>query len=369
MNIAVMGSINYDDVNSSFRDHDRFADACRWLGAQIISQGHNLLVGSDRINTVDCLATEGAVDILDPNDPACEKRIKLYRSFENLEGNFQTYLEHKRECFEFIGNLQSRAQGAHLLRILQADMAIMMGGANGTLHDGVAAITSSTNILPIAAFGGTCNVLLNLVNRFRRNSGLNEINEFRGPWDDYLKKSISSYIRDAAKPRVMLIHGRSKHVGALENFLRKTNCCEPFVLEPAIGDTVPKRFEELASQASGAICLATPDDVGCLADQWREVLGSQDPHAMDEAMTRRARQNVWLEYGWFCGKLGADKVMILREDGTELPSDLKGYFYYWFRDDPCKECADDLKRFINGIVKSPKTKLASECLDVIVEGV
>lgn len=41
----------------------------------------------------------------------------------------------------------------------------------------------------------------------------------------------------------------------------------------------------------------------------------------------RARQNVVLETGYFMGKLGRDHVVILADEGIEMPSDLSGVVY------------------------------------------
>ena len=41
----------------------------------------------------------------------------------------------------------------------------------------------------------------------------------------------------------------------------------------------------------------------------------------------RARENVMHEIGFFQGKLGLDKVCILHEEGTNIPSNLAGVVY------------------------------------------
>ena len=50
--------------------------------------------------------------------------------------------------------------------------------------------------------------------------------------------------------------------------------------------------------------------------------------AKDESTDNtRARQNVVLETGYFMGKLGRNHVVILADDGIEMPSDLSGVVY------------------------------------------
>ena len=82
--------------------------------------------------------------------------------------------------------------------------------------------------------------------------------------------------------------------------------------EPTLGRALPEKFEELAVQVDAAIALVTPDDLGGLRDE------------SDAGLRGRARQNVWVEVGWFWGKLGRARTLLLGKKGVELPSDLSG---------------------------------------------
>ena len=62
--------------------------------------------------------------------------------------------------------------------------------------------------------------------------------------------------------------------------------------ESSRGLSLPAKFESLAQRVDAAIVLVTPDDVGGLRDR------------SDSALRVRARQNVWVEFGWFWGALG-----------------------------------------------------------------
>ena len=44
-------------------------------------------------------------------------------------------------------------------------------------------------------------------------------------------------------------------------------------------------------------------------------------------MQPRARQNVVFETGYFMGKLSRENVVVLADNGIELPSDLSGVVY------------------------------------------
>lgn len=78
------------------------------------------------------------------------------------------------------------------------------------------------------------------------------------------------------------------------------------------GRTIIEKFEDY-SDVGGAICLFTADDVGNVKAA--------------EKYNSRARQNVIFETGYFMGKLGRDHVVILADQGVEMPSDLSGVVY------------------------------------------
>lgn len=122
------------------------------------------------------------------------------------------------------------------------------------------------------------------------------------------------HLRLKAMP-VMMVHGHD-HTPLLElkDFLRSTYpYVEPVVmsLETLGTSSMPEKFERLASQARGAIAILSPDDI---ASAVRE---SNRP-------ALRARQNVVLEIGWFWGRLGRGRCLLLSRGKVEIPSDLSG---------------------------------------------
>lgn len=48
-------------------------------------------------------------------------------------------------------------------------------------------------------------------------------------------------------------------------------------------------------------------------------------------LRNRARQNVVLELGYFIGKLSRDRVCCLHKGDVELPSDMHGIVYIFFK--------------------------------------
>jgi predicted nucleotide-binding protein len=79
------------------------------------------------------------------------------------------------------------------------------------------------------------------------------------------------------------------------------------------GDTIIEKLER-HSDASFAVVLLTPDDVGAVGTQ-------------RDNLHPRARQNVVLELGYFLGRLGRNKTCALLVSGVEIPSDYSGVVY------------------------------------------
>lgn len=74
------------------------------------------------------------------------------------------------------------------------------------------------------------------------------------------------------------------------------------------GRTIIDKLIEESAGSNYAIALLSPDD----------VLGDG---------SKRARQNVILEIGYFIGRLGKNRVRLLKKGDTEVPSDLSGILY------------------------------------------
>lgn len=78
------------------------------------------------------------------------------------------------------------------------------------------------------------------------------------------------------------------------------------------GKTIIEKFEEYADVPC-AICLFTKDDIAIDKGNQKELF--------------RARQNVVFETGYFMGKIGRKKVIILSDGEIDMPSDLSGVLY------------------------------------------
>lgn len=114
--------------------------------------------------------------------------------------------------------------------------------------------------------------------------------------------------------KVFIVHGHNGEIKeAVARLIEKQGIQAIILHEQANkGDTIIEKFER-NSDVGCAICLFTADDLG------RAEKESEEKH--------RARQNVVFETGYFIGKIGRDRVVLIADPDVEIPSDLKGVVY------------------------------------------
>lgn len=118
--------------------------------------------------------------------------------------------------------------------------------------------------------------------------------------------------------KVFIVHGHDNDaLQSVARFISRIGLEEIILSERPDGSrTVIEKFEAESGDVSFAIVLMTPDDSG---------------NALSSESTRlRARQNVLYELGYFAGKLGRGKVLVLKKGDIEIPSDLAGVLYTEF---------------------------------------
>jgi len=152
------------------------------------------------------------------------------------------------------------------------------------------------------------------------NSMIVEISEL---WEDdpqipitsEKKPSVEAAQVGTLEPQVFIVHGHDH--GTLQSvarFLERLDLTAIILHErPSEGATIIEKLET-HGQASFAVILLTPDDVGAVATE-------------PDKLKPRARQNVVLELGYFLGRLGRRRVAALVSKGVELPSDYSGVVY------------------------------------------
>lgn len=125
---------------------------------------------------------------------------------------------------------------------------------------------------------------------------------------------------------VFLVHGHDHEFRDEVDLYLQTLGIKPVILSKVRGGSrsLLDRFEALATQASFAVVLMSPDDFGASRLQYEDTRGGE------HALKYRARENVILELGFFYGRLGWDHVFVVRKSAEhpwpdfEMPSDIAG---------------------------------------------
>lgn len=116
--------------------------------------------------------------------------------------------------------------------------------------------------------------------------------------------------------RIFVVHGHDEAMKlGVARALEKLGLVPIILHEQASqGKTIIEKFEEF-SDVGFAVALLSADDKGYVKT------------ASPEQAQPRARQNVIFELGYFVGKLGRQRVLVLYQPGVEIPSDYQGVLY------------------------------------------
>lgn len=124
-----------------------------------------------------------------------------------------------------------------------------------------------------------------------------------------------------ATKNVFVIHGRDEiNQLRLSKLLREDFKLSPVVFLDKPGRSAPtiEKFEQHAQTCAYAIALFTADD--------KVATKTGDEYW-------QARPNVIFETGWFVGRLGKERVLILLQEGVKIYSDFDGVNRIHFRSD------------------------------------
>lgn len=120
--------------------------------------------------------------------------------------------------------------------------------------------------------------------------------------------------------KVFVVHGHDEKLKEAVARVIEKQGIQPIILSEQLnqGATIIEKFEK-NSDVGAAICLFTADDEG--------------KACTEEELKKRARQNVVFETGYFMGRLGRDKIIMIVDPDVEAPSDIQGVVYtnntYW----------------------------------------
>jgi len=151
------------------------------------------------------------------------------------------------------------------------------------------------------------------------NDSIRNFNEqFLGYFQQVLQEIINANperednnsIKKVLGNTVFIIHGHDNELKMEVQLLLTRAGVNNLVLHEQAdkGRTIIDKLVEESSNSNYAIALLSPDD-------------------KLENGAARARQNVILEVGYFIGRLGKERVRILKKGETEIPSDLQGILY------------------------------------------
>ncbi len=134
--------------------------------------------------------------------------------------------------------------------------------------------------------------------------------------------SSPSRAEQVIEQSIFVVHGHDEEMKqSIARVLEKLGL-KPLILheQPNGGRTVIEKFMDYGEIVSFAVILLSPDDIAYQVGE-------------DPTVARyRARQNVILELGFFLGKVGRDRVVVIyREaDKFEMPSDFAGVLFVPF---------------------------------------
>jgi predicted nucleotide-binding protein len=144
---------------------------------------------------------------------------------------------------------------------------------------------------------------------------------------------ISTASAPPASKNVFIIHGHDElNTHRLTLLLQNNLKVNPIVIisKPGMSRPLIDKYEDSASLCTFAFALVTPDDI---------IKTTSSTYA-------QARPNVIFELGWFIGRLGKHRVVILLKEGTTVHSDIDGVSRIQFRDNVEEKFLDIQKELI-----------------------
>jgi predicted nucleotide-binding protein len=173
----------------------------------------------------------------------------------------------------------------------------------------------------------------------------------------------SSTKKSALSKKVFIVHGRDHEpMRELKTMLSGFGLSPIVLHEQASGSrTIVEKLEKY-SNVGYAFVILTPDDLAThgsvLFDGHPDISTDSSEFVTVRAnvpfkgrrvsaralgLSPRARQNVILEFGYFIGLLGRDRVCCLHRGNVELPSDMQGIVYIPF-ENSVEEIRFDVKK-------------------------
>jgi len=158
----------------------------------------------------------------------------------------------------------------------------------------------------------------------------------RARYFEYIQREQTNrYINPQGKT-VFIIHGHSgEAANSLQQLLKDEFKLESVILknEANSGDSVIEKFESHACDCGYAFAIITSDDR--VENDSKEYF--------------QARPNVMFELGWFYGRYGRSRVCLLKQEGTQIPSDMGGIISLEFDKEINKVSIDDIRKELQAV--------------------
>ena len=135
------------------------------------------------------------------------------------------------------------------------------------------------------------------------------------------------------KKEIFISHGKDlKPLNELKQMLIQFGL-KPVILieQPSGGKTVMEKLEAF-SDVGFAFVILTPDDLGGYVELGSKWSRPQRLRKFLKTAHNRPRQNVILEFGYFVGRLGRERVACILKKPVEQPSDMQGIVYLCFKE-------------------------------------
>ena len=321
MRVAIVGSFKDQVHDRSGKNRALFETACKSIGQKLAERRDKLIVAHpDNPDSAEYYAREG----FRPVDPHRWLQCQVSPGDPLLKG--------------------------HIDSVELCDALVLIGGQNGTMAAGLAALRTRKLMIPIAAFGGAAADLLRIHGLYRSmDDELRNLDLGANNWILSLTSSLERVL--FSFPKVLIIHGRGDSGEELKAMIDTSSAssgsgiggiASPVIMNLAgLGAvSVPGVFETTAETASAAIAVVTADDLGGFARS-----GDRTLTALELQLTPRARENVWVEVGWCWARFGRERVFIWLRDSVDLPSDLQGVA--WTRSPTLEGAWESISQFLH----------------------
>jgi len=360
MKVAVCGGWHDETGDWSIAHQETLEKACRQIGRKIVSLGHTLVVGEDKPNSADFWAVRGVVD--EPDSSFKRPCITILRPKDN-SFPFKDERSKDQSLFTTRPSIDTGWNITKILQVREADAVVVVGGAEHAYQAGLTAVLCRKPVVPVGWFGGAGKQLINVLTISRslwpgELPSDDDLGSLHNEWGPFVLNKLTELLGLSRKPRILIIHGHTDERLKLKNFLQsdELKLPDPVILEDEekTGEILPLKLEQWASMCDGAIAVATPDDVGGLATTLpagSSLVRRVGDLPGDFPLAIRARQNVWMEVGWFWGRLGRERFLLLYQENVELPSDLSGMLQQPYKMDPLEK-SEAIRRFIRELEAS-----------------